>query len=100
MMLKLVLRMIGKTTPRILFKFIYYLGIKSIIGLNKFKKRLKKGKLFPAFIMLSITSKCNLKCQGCWMLCSKNHEISLDKINEVRTFMPCLQNKVRLDSMF
>lgn len=36
-------------------------------GLMKFRKRRKKGLLFPAFQFISITNDCNLKCQGCWV---------------------------------
>ena len=33
-----------------------------------FERRMKEGKpFFPAFLMLSITNQCNLKCRGCWV---------------------------------
>ena len=33
-----------------------------------FERRMKEGKpFFPAFLMLSITNRCNLKCRGCWV---------------------------------
>ena len=33
-----------------------------------FERRMKRGKpFFPAFLMLSITNRCNLKCRGCWV---------------------------------
>jgi MoaA/NifB/PqqE/SkfB family radical SAM enzyme len=36
-------------------------------GFRKYRQRLKKGLLFPAFQFISVTSECNLKCQGCWV---------------------------------
>ena len=33
-----------------------------------FERRMKERKpFFPAFLMLSITNQCNLKCRGCWV---------------------------------
>jgi len=33
-----------------------------------FERRMKRGEpFFPAFLMLSITNQCNLKCRGCWV---------------------------------
>ena len=37
-------------------------------AVRAFERRLKKGKpFFPAFIMMSITNRCNLHCKGCWV---------------------------------
>lgn len=37
-------------------------------AVRSFEKRLKYNKpFFPAFLMLSVTNRCNLKCQGCWV---------------------------------
>ena len=37
-------------------------------AVRAFERRLKKGEpFFPAFIMMSITNRCNLHCKGCWV---------------------------------
>lgn len=37
-------------------------------AVRAFERRMKRGKpFFPAFLMLSITNQCNLKCRGCWV---------------------------------
>jgi MoaA/NifB/PqqE/SkfB family radical SAM enzyme len=37
-------------------------------AVRSFEKRIKQNKpFFPAFLMLSVTNRCNLKCQGCWV---------------------------------
>ena len=37
-------------------------------AIRAFERRLKKGEpFFPAFIMMSITNRCNLHCKGCWV---------------------------------
>ena len=37
-------------------------------AVRAFERRLKMGDpFFPAFIMMSITNRCNLHCKGCWV---------------------------------
>ncbi len=67
MIAKFAVRFLSETEPRILFKFIYNFGIKGILSVNKFKKRIAKGVFSPAFVFVSVTNRCNLKCQGCWV---------------------------------
>src|SRR5512147_1845339 len=53
-------------------------------GFAKFRKRSRKGLLFPAFQFISITNDCNLSCQGCWVS-SKGHKeyMPVDKIQSI-----------------
>jgi len=69
-----------------LYKFIVNLGIRGIIGFNKFEKRKKRGENFPAFQFISVTNDCNLACQGCWV--TKGEEssnLNLQAINKIIT---------------
>ena len=50
-----------------MWKFAWNFGFKGMLSVQKFKKRLKKGQVFPPFLFISVTSKCNLRCQGCWV---------------------------------
>ncbi len=61
------------TDKKCLYKFVYNLGIKGALGLNRFKRRLKKGEFFPAFHFISVTDDCNLNCQGCWVTGKKKN---------------------------
>ena len=36
--------------------------------MRRFRRRLDRGEVFPAFLFLSVTSGCNLRCQGCWVV--------------------------------
>ena len=37
-------------------------------AVRAFERRMKRREpFFPAFLMLSITNRCNLKCRGCWV---------------------------------
>lgn len=67
MILSYGFRVLKQVDKRLLWKASYNLGWKAMRAINKYKKRLKKGELFPAFLMISVTNQCNLKCQGCWV---------------------------------
>lgn len=54
-------------------------------AVRAFEKRLENGKpFFPAFLMLSITNRCNLKCEGCWVEQTRPvQELSLEQIHGI-----------------
>ena len=55
------------TDLRLLWKFAYNFGFKSVRSVQRFKQRLKHGQTFPPFLYISITNGCNLRCRGCWV---------------------------------
>ena len=67
MILSLAHRMWRTTDARLFWKFGYNFAYKGMRSVQRFKKRLKNGQVFPPFLYLSITSKCNLRCRGCWV---------------------------------
>ena len=67
MVLSLGYRMVRSTTPRLLWKFGYNFGWKGMLSVQRFKKRLKQGQVFPPFLYVSIINSCNLRCTGCWV---------------------------------
>jgi MoaA/NifB/PqqE/SkfB family radical SAM enzyme len=43
-------------------------GMRNVANIRRFEKRQKEGKpFFPAFVMISVTERCNLSCSGCWV---------------------------------
>jgi MoaA/NifB/PqqE/SkfB family radical SAM enzyme len=65
-------------------KFLFNMCWKGMIGFLRFRRRSKKGKIFPAFQFISITNDCNLSCQGCWVTTNGHKEyMQLDKINSI-----------------
>ena len=54
-------------------------------AVNRFSRRVKRGEpFFPAFLFLSITNNCNLRCQGCWVTPSQPPaELGVADINRV-----------------
>ncbi len=63
----LAYRVIRTTSPRLLWKFMWLFGVQGMWSVEKFKRRLKRGVVFPPFLHLSIINSCNLRCQGCWV---------------------------------
>lgn len=67
MSLRLARRFLSEPDKRLLLKFCWNFGLKGLFGVHRFRRRLARGKQFPAFVFLSVTSECNLRCQGCWV---------------------------------
>lgn len=77
-------RMFKEVDFRLLLKFIYNMGWKGMRSISHYKKRLKKGELFPAFLMISVTNQCNLNCQGCWVTIDKHSQgMNPDTLNNI-----------------
>jgi MoaA/NifB/PqqE/SkfB family radical SAM enzyme len=64
---QLALRILRTTDPRCLGKFMWNFGVKGVLSIERFKRRIRKGEYFPPFLYLSILNSCNLRCQGCWV---------------------------------
>lgn len=80
----MIQQLLFKTDKKCLYKFVYNMGIKGAIGLNRFQKRLKKGEFFPAFHFISVTDDCNLNCQGCWVTGKKkNARMSPEMLDKI-----------------
>ena len=63
-------------------KFAWNFGVKGLLSVEKFKRRLKRGEYFPPFLYLSIINSCNLRCQGCWVdVEAERTQIDLETLN-------------------
>jgi MoaA/NifB/PqqE/SkfB family radical SAM enzyme len=83
---QLALRILRTTDPRLLGKFLWNFGVKGLLSIEKFKRRIKRGEYFPPFLYLSILNSCNLRCQGCWVdVEAERTEIDLDTLNRTIT---------------
>lgn len=63
----LVLRTLRTARPKCLAKFAWNFGVKGALAVLRHRRRMLRGDCFPPFLYLSITSACNLRCQGCWV---------------------------------
>lgn len=78
-LLKVTMRVMRGTTPRLLWKFAHNFGMRNVLNMSAFSRRIKKnGSFFPAFMMISVTEACNLACAGCWV--SKGGKKSLTTV--------------------
>jgi len=71
MMGRLAWRFVRETDPRLLARFAYTVGWKGMRAVQRFQRRKARGDAFPAFLFLSVTNACNLRCQGCWVTPSR-----------------------------
>ncbi len=67
MLPQLVLRTVRSADPKCIGKFLWNFGVKGMLSVERFKRRLKRGEYFPPFLYVSIITSCNLRCQGCWV---------------------------------
>jgi MoaA/NifB/PqqE/SkfB family radical SAM enzyme len=83
-MAKYAWRLWRSTDLRLLWKIGWNFGVKGIRSVQRFKKRLKEGVVFPPFLYISITNSCNLRCQGCWVDVDKpHHAISFEHLDRL-----------------
>lgn len=73
--IKSALKVASHSNKRLLWKFITNFALKSISNINRFDKRVAHGDpFFPAFMMISLTNACNLRCSGCWVAQTNPHQ--------------------------
>lgn len=65
--LPLAWRLLTEVSPRLLWALGWNFAVKGIGSVRRFQKRRAAGVVFPAFLMISVTDRCNLSCQGCWV---------------------------------
>ncbi len=82
MLPSLVYRTLRSADFRCIRKFAWNFGVKGLLSVEKFKRRIKRGEYFPPFLYISILNSCNLRCQGCWVdVEAERTEIDLDTLN-------------------
>jgi MoaA/NifB/PqqE/SkfB family radical SAM enzyme len=67
MLLPLARRVLTEADPKVVRKFLYNFGVKGILSVERYKRRLRRGVSFPPFLFISVISGCQLRCQGCWV---------------------------------
>lgn len=60
-------RLLREVSPRVLWKFCVGAGLGNLLAIRRFEARKRReGVVFPAFVFVSVTQRCNLSCRGCW----------------------------------
>src|SRR2546426_6103300 len=67
MYLRLLKRLLFETDKRLLWKLAWNMGLGGMLSVERHKRRLKRGEVFPPFLYVSVINSCNLRCQGCWV---------------------------------
>lgn len=67
MYLSLLKRLLFETDKRLLWKLAWNMGLGGMLSVERHKRRLKRGEVFPPFLYVSVINSCNLRCQGCWV---------------------------------
>jgi MoaA/NifB/PqqE/SkfB family radical SAM enzyme len=84
MYLKMAKRLLLETDKRLLWKLAWNMGVKGMLSVEKYKRRLRKGEVFPPFLYVSIINSCNLRCQGCWVdVSAKQQTISPEAMHKL-----------------
>lgn len=84
MFLRFAKRVLVETDKRLLWKLAWNMGFKGMLSVEKHKARLRKGKVFPPFLYVSVINSCNLRCQGCWVdVSAKMQTISPEAMNKL-----------------
>lgn len=83
---RLTKRMLLEPDKRVLAKFLYYFAWKGQRSMAVFKRRVARGLRSPAFLFISLTDRCNLRCRGCWVTpADPCREWALDDLDAVIT---------------
>jgi MoaA/NifB/PqqE/SkfB family radical SAM enzyme len=79
-------RVLHETNPWLLARFARGLGWGGARAMRAFRRRAVRGELFPAFLFISVTSRCNLRCRGCWAThVSPARELDLATLDRIVT---------------
>ena len=81
MLARLAYRLATEVSPRLAIKAGYLWVLKGMRAVRAYKKRAKRGELFPPFLFFSLTNACNLRCHGCWIKSAGQiHQLSEEDI--------------------
>jgi len=67
MLPQLAWRFATEISPRLALKGAYLCAYKGMRAISAYKRRIKKKELYPPFMFIALTNKCNLRCHGCWV---------------------------------
>ncbi len=84
MLTRMTKRFLTEVDTKLLWKFSYNFGWKGMRAVQRFMKRTARGDTFPAFLFLSVTDKCNLNCQGCWVTpANPSRQLSVETLHHI-----------------
>src|SRR5204863_1344010 len=77
-------RVLFETDKQLLWTPAWNMGWKGMLSVEKHKRRLKKGEVFPPFLYVSVINSSNLRRQGCWVdVAAKQETIKPDAMHQL-----------------
>lgn len=67
LLVRMAWRAVTSLSPRIAWKAAYLFAFKGWRAIRTYRKRLRRGELYPPFMFVALTNTCNLRCHGCWV---------------------------------
>jgi MoaA/NifB/PqqE/SkfB family radical SAM enzyme len=84
MIIPLTARLLREVDPAILWNVITNLGLKNLVNVLRFRKRQREQRpFFPGFMILSLTTRCNLHCEGCWVSSETRQDMPLAMARDI-----------------
>lgn len=84
MLFRFARRLATEVSPRLLWKAGRLWAYHGMNAVKAYRRRLKRGELFPPFLFLALTDACNLCCHGCWIASQgKPRTLSPDQIDSI-----------------
>lgn len=86
MIFTLAQRMLREPDKRILAKALFHAAWHGRRSMAAYRRRAARGLRSPACLFISVTDRCNLRCQGCWVSASQPpREWALDDLDTAIT---------------
>ena len=84
MYLRMAKRFLMETDKRLVYKAAINLGWGGARSVLRYKRGIKRGEYFPAFLYISVLNSCNLRCQGCWVdVAAKSEKIPAEDLHRL-----------------
>ena len=81
---KNLFRIARGTTARALWKILYNFCWRNYRNMAAFERRQAEGKpFFPAFVMISVTESCNLRCSGSWVSVDGRKHLTAEQLDGI-----------------
>ncbi len=84
MLFRLAWRLFTEISPRLALKAAWLWVYKGMGAVNAYRRRLRRGEVFPPFLFLALTNACNLRCHGCWIESrGEKHSLTSEDVDAV-----------------
>ncbi|MER3416875.1 MAG: hypothetical protein C4297_11780 [Gemmataceae bacterium] len=67
MLWKLTRRVLTELDPYLALRAAHLWVAKGMLAIWAYRRRLRRGELYPPFMFIALTNICNLRCHGCWV---------------------------------